>query len=160
MRSNCRCSVKFALTSERRRLESNYNSAEGVFLTLTRQTPLKAAVDHLWYNSGTNFMGSISASTLRDPSASTFKTFNSPVLGLTPMAPFRGTLDTYRLPTWVELLGFMVDHQTGQLSVRHAFKMTRGHTSNQSLIDTDGVTANRQASVRSSFQVKTGSFPW
>jgi hypothetical protein len=28
------------------------NSAEGVFLTLTRQTLLKAAVDNLWYNSG------------------------------------------------------------------------------------------------------------
>jgi hypothetical protein len=28
------------------------NSAEGVFLTLTRQTPLKVAVDNLWYNSG------------------------------------------------------------------------------------------------------------
>jgi hypothetical protein len=28
------------------------NSAEGVFLTLTRQTPLKAAIDNLWYNLG------------------------------------------------------------------------------------------------------------
>jgi hypothetical protein len=28
------------------------NSAEGVFLTLTRQTPLKVAIDNLWYNSG------------------------------------------------------------------------------------------------------------
>jgi hypothetical protein len=28
------------------------NSAEGVFLTLTWQTPLKEAVDNLWYNSG------------------------------------------------------------------------------------------------------------
>jgi hypothetical protein len=30
----------------------NSNSAEGVFLTLTWQTPLKAAIDNLWYNSG------------------------------------------------------------------------------------------------------------
>jgi hypothetical protein len=28
------------------------NSVEGVFLTLTRQTPLKATIDNLWYNSG------------------------------------------------------------------------------------------------------------
>jgi hypothetical protein len=32
------------------RIDSNL--AEEVFLTLTRQTPLKAAVDNLWYNSG------------------------------------------------------------------------------------------------------------
>jgi hypothetical protein len=81
--------VKFSLTGEKRRLESNYNSAEGVFLTLTRQTPLKVAVDHLWYNSGTNFTGSISTSTLRDyPSARTFRSFNSPALRLMPTAPF------------------------------------------------------------------------
>jgi hypothetical protein len=90
--------VKFSLTGERRCLQSNYNSAEGVFLTLTLKTLLKAAVDHFSYNSGTNFAGSISASTLRDyPSAKTFKTFKSPALGLTPTAPFRGALYTYRL---------------------------------------------------------------
>jgi hypothetical protein len=27
----------------------NFNSAKGVFLTLTPQTPLKAAIDNLWY---------------------------------------------------------------------------------------------------------------
>jgi hypothetical protein len=146
--------VKFSLTDERRRLESNYNSAEEVFLTLTRQTPLKAAVDHLWYNSGTNFVGSISASTLRDyPSARMFRTFKSLALGLTPTAPFRGALYTYRLSAWVELLGFEVDHQTGQLSVRHAFNMTRKGSKNRSLIGIDEVTANWQASVRSLFKL-------
>jgi hypothetical protein len=100
-----------SLTGERRQLESNYNSAKGVFLTLTRQTPLKAAVDHLWYNLGTKFVGSISASTLRDyPSARTIKTFKSPALVLTPMAPFRGIIYTYQLLARVELLGFMVGH--------------------------------------------------
>jgi hypothetical protein len=98
-------------------------------------------------------MDSISASTLRDyPSARMFRTFNSPTLGLTPTAPFRGALYTYRLLAWVELLGFMVDHQTGQLSVRHAFKMTKGHTVNRSLTDIGGVTANQQASARSYFK--------
>ena len=37
----------------------DYYSAEGVFLTLTRHTPLRAAVDHLWYNLGIS--GPISA---------------------------------------------------------------------------------------------------
>jgi hypothetical protein len=49
--------------------------------------------------------------------------------------------------------------ESAQLRERHAFKMTRGRTTNRSLIDTDGVTANRQASVRFLFQIKTGSFP-
>jgi hypothetical protein len=50
---------------------------------------------HLWYNLGTNFVGSDSASTLRDyPSARTIRTFESPALGLTLMAPFRGALYT------------------------------------------------------------------
>jgi hypothetical protein len=81
--------VKFSLTGERRRLESNYNSVEGVFLTLTLAYFARVAVGHLWYNSGTNFAGSVSASTLRDyPSARTIRTFKSPALGLTPMAPF------------------------------------------------------------------------
>jgi hypothetical protein len=48
------------------------------------------AVGHLWYNSGTNFAGSVSARTLRDqPSARTIRTFKSHALRLTPMAPFR-----------------------------------------------------------------------
>jgi hypothetical protein len=53
--------IKFSLTGERRRLESNYNSAEGVFLTLTLTYFAKVAVDHLWYNLGTNFADSVSA---------------------------------------------------------------------------------------------------
>jgi hypothetical protein len=101
--------VKFSLTGERRRLESNYNSAEGVFLTLTLAYFARVAVGHLWYNLGTNFTGSVSASTLRDyPSARTIRTFKSPALGLMSMAPFWGALCTCRLPAWVELLGFAV----------------------------------------------------
>jgi len=70
-------------------------------------------VGHLWNISGTKFAGSISASTLRDyPSARTIRTFKSPALGLTPTAPFRGALYTYRLPAWGELLGFVVGLQT------------------------------------------------
>jgi hypothetical protein len=81
--------VKFSLTGERWRLESNYNSAEGVFLTLTLAYFARVAVGHLWYNSGTNFAGSVSTSTLRDyPPARMIRTFKSPALGLTPMAPF------------------------------------------------------------------------
>jgi hypothetical protein len=87
--------VKFSLISERRQLESNYNSAEGIFLTLTLAYIARVVVGHLWYNSGTNFVGSVSASTLRDYSSTrTIRTFNSPTLGLTPMAPFRGALYT------------------------------------------------------------------
>jgi hypothetical protein len=101
--------IKFSLTGERRRLKSNYNSAEGVFLTFTHDFLHQGALGHIWYNSGTNFAGSVSASTLRDyPSTRTIRTFNSPALGLTPTAPFRGALYTYRLPAWVELLGFVV----------------------------------------------------
>ena len=37
--------------------------------------------------------------------------------------------------------------------------MNRKGSKIQSLSDTDGVTTNRQASVQSSFQIKTGSFP-
>ena len=105
--------IKFSLTGERRRLESNYNSAEGVFLTLTLAYFARVAVGHLWDNSGTKFAGSISANTLRDyPSARMIRTFKSPALGLTPTAPFRGALYTYRLPAWGELLGFTVGLQT------------------------------------------------
>jgi hypothetical protein len=92
--------IKFSLTGERRRLESNYNSAKGVFLTLTLAYFARVAVGHLWYNSGTKFVGSVSASTLRDyPSARMIRTFKSPALGLTPTTPFRGKLYTYRSPT-------------------------------------------------------------
>ena len=148
-------------TLERRRLESNYNSAEGVFLTLTQAYFARVAVGHLWYNSGTKFAGSISTSTLRDyPSTRTIRTFKSPALGLTPTAPFRGALYTYRLPAWGELLGFVVGHQASQLRERHAFNMNRKGSKIQSLSDTDGVTTNRQASARSSIQIKTCSFPW
>jgi hypothetical protein len=81
--------IKFSLTDERRRLESNYNSTQGVFLTLTLAYFARVTVRHLWYNSGTNFMGSVSASTLRDyPSARMIRTFKSPTLGLMPMTPF------------------------------------------------------------------------
>jgi hypothetical protein len=105
--------VKFSLTGERRWLESNYNSAEGVFLTLTLAYFARVVVGHLWYKSGTNFVGSVSASTLRDyPSTRTIRTFKSPALRLTPMAPFRGTLYTCWLLAWVELLGFVVSLQT------------------------------------------------
>jgi hypothetical protein len=87
--------VKFSLTGERRRLKVNFNSAEEVFLTLTLTYFARVAMGHLWYNSGTNFVGSVSASTLRDyPSARMIRTFKSPTLGLMPTAPFRGTLYT------------------------------------------------------------------
>jgi hypothetical protein len=66
-------------------------------------------VSHLWYNSGTNFVGLVSACTLRDyPSTRTIRTFKSSAPGLTPTAPFWGALYTYRLLVWVELLGFTV----------------------------------------------------
>jgi hypothetical protein len=91
--------VKFSLTGERRRLESNYNSAEGVFLTLTLAYFARVVVSHLWYNSGTKFIGSVSANTLRDyPSSWTIRTFKSPTLGLTPTAPIRGVLYTLQSP--------------------------------------------------------------
>jgi hypothetical protein len=112
--------VKFSLTGERRRLESNYNSAEGVFLTLTHDFPHWGTLGHLWYNSGTNVTGSVSASTLRDyHSTRMFRTFKSPALGFTPMAPFWGALYTYRLPAWFELLSFVVGLQT-RLTKREA----------------------------------------
>jgi hypothetical protein len=152
--------IKFSLTGEKRRLESNYNSAEGVFLTLTPQTSLKVVVDHLWYNSGTNFTSSISANTLRDyPPARTFRTFKSPALGVTPTAPFRGELYTSRLPAWVELLGIVVDHQTGQLSVRHAFNMTR--KGSKKVLNRHRRSHCKPASLRPVFiQIKPGFFPW
>jgi hypothetical protein len=91
-------SAKFSLTGERWQLKSNYTSAEGIFLTLTLAYFARVAVGQLWYNLGTNFAGSVSASTLRDyPSARTIRTFKSPALGLTPTAPFRGVLYTCRL---------------------------------------------------------------
>jgi hypothetical protein len=66
-------------------------------LTLTLTYFARVVVGHLWYNSGTKFAGSVSASTLRDyPSARTIRTFKSPALRLTPMAPFRGELYTYQ----------------------------------------------------------------
>jgi hypothetical protein len=78
--------------------KSNYNLAKGVFLTLTHDFPHRGALGHLWDNLGTNFAGSVSASTLRDyPSARTIKTFKSPVLGLTPTTHFRGALYTCRI---------------------------------------------------------------
>jgi hypothetical protein len=105
--------IKFSLIGERRRLESNYNSAEGVFLTLTLAYFARVVMGHLWYNLGTKFTGPVSTSTLRDyPSARTTRTFKSPALGVTPTAPFRGELYTYLSPAWVELLGFMVGLQT------------------------------------------------
>jgi hypothetical protein len=107
------------------------------------------AVGHLWYNSGTNFTGSVSASTLRDyPSARMIRTFNSPALGLTPMAPFRGAL--YILArAWPNLSysALWSVSKLGQLRERHTFNKNRKGSKNRSLIDTDGVTANWQASI-------------
>jgi hypothetical protein len=61
----------------------------GVFLTLTLAYFARVAVGHIWYNSGTNFAGSVSDNTLRDYlSARTIRTFKSPAIGLTPMTPF------------------------------------------------------------------------
>jgi hypothetical protein len=54
----------------------DYYPAGEIFLTLTQAYFAKVALGHLWYNSGTNFAGPISSSTLRDyPSARTFRTF-------------------------------------------------------------------------------------
>jgi hypothetical protein len=73
----------------------------------------KGSMGHLWYNSGTNFGGLVSANALRDyPSARTIRTFKSPTLGLTPTTPFRGVLYTCRSLAWVELLSFVVGLQT------------------------------------------------
>jgi hypothetical protein len=90
--------AKFSLTGERWQLESNYTSAEGIFLTLTLAYFARVAIGHLWYNSGTNFVGLVNASTLRDyHSARTIRTFKSPALGLTPTAPFQGVFYTCQL---------------------------------------------------------------
>jgi hypothetical protein len=105
--------VKFSLTSERQQLKSNYNSAEGVFLTLTLAYFARVAMGHLSYNLGTNFTRSVCTSTLRNyPSAKTIRTFKSPALGLTPTAPFWGALYTYCCSAWVEQLGFVVGLKT------------------------------------------------
>jgi hypothetical protein len=61
------------------------NSAEGVFLTLTRQTPLKAAIDNLWYNSGWAQTASCSRG-YQWPGCSELLTH----LPLDPLAPFWG----------------------------------------------------------------------
>jgi hypothetical protein len=61
------------------------NSAEGVFLTLTRQTPLKAAIDNLWYNSGWARTTPCSRG-YQWPGCSGLLTH----LPLDPLAPFRG----------------------------------------------------------------------
>jgi hypothetical protein len=114
--------VKFSLTGERRWLESNYNSVEGVFLTLTHDFPHQRVLGHLWDNSGTNFVGLVSTNTLRDyPSTRMIRTFKSPALGLMPMAPFQGALYTCRLPAWVELLRFVVRDTQVWLAKREAY---------------------------------------
>jgi hypothetical protein len=61
------------------------NSAEGVFLTLTRQTLLKAAIDNLWYNSGWARIA-LRSRGYQWPGCSGLLTH----LPLDPLAPFRG----------------------------------------------------------------------
>jgi hypothetical protein len=54
----------------------DYYPAGEIFLTLTQAYFAKVALGHLWYNSGTNFVGPISASTLKDyPYVRMFMTF-------------------------------------------------------------------------------------
>jgi hypothetical protein len=54
----------------------DYYPAGEIFLILTQAYFAMVALGHLGYNSGTNFVGPISANTLKDyPSARTFKTF-------------------------------------------------------------------------------------
>jgi hypothetical protein len=116
----------------------DYNSAEGVFLTLTRQTPLKTVIDHLWYNSGTNFVGSISAITLRDTkSARTIRTFKHLPLGSRHWLPSNAHF--ILAGSWLELsyLASRLITRPDQLSDRHAFNMTKEMLQNRSLIDTD-----------------------
>jgi hypothetical protein len=112
-------------------------------------------VGHLWYNSGTNFAGSVSASTLRDySSARMIRTFKLPTLGLTPKALFRGALYTCWLPVWVELLGFVIGLQTRPTKREACVQHEQESSKIRFLIDTDGVTANRQASARSLIQLR------
>jgi hypothetical protein len=153
--------IKFSLTGERRWLKSNYNSAEGVFLTLTLAYFARVAMGHLWYNSGTKFMGLVSASTLRDyPSARTIRTFKSPTLGLTPTAPFWDILYTCRSPTWVELLGFMVGLQTWPTK-REAYVQHEQERLQELVLNRHRRSHCTLASLRLVFiQIKLGSFPW
>jgi hypothetical protein len=138
----------------------NYNSAEGVFLTLTLAYFARLAMGHLWYNSETNFTGSISASTLKDCHL-------LGQLGLLNHLPLDSRL---QLPfethfiladsrpelsysgSWSETL------ESGQLRERHAFNMTKKGSKNQSLINTDRVTANLQASAQSFFKLRQVPF--
>jgi hypothetical protein len=152
--------VKFSLTGERRRLESNYNSAEGVFLTLTLAYFARVAMGHLWYNSGTKFVGSVSASTLRDyPSARTIRTLNH--------LPLDSRL---RLPskTYFILAGAQPElsysaswsvSRPDQLRERHTFNMNRKRLQ-ESVLNRHRRSHCTLASLRPVFiQIKPGSFP-
>jgi hypothetical protein len=156
-----RYSHQVLTTGERRRLESNYNSAKGVFLTLTLSYFARVAVGHLWNDSGTNFTGSISANTLRYYSSTRMiKTFKSPAFGLTPTAPFWGALYTYWLPAWVELLGFMVGLQTRptkrEACVQHEQKRLQ-----EWVLKRHGRSHCKPASLCPVFSsINIGSFPW
>jgi hypothetical protein len=103
-------------------------------------------VGHLWYNSGTNFAGSVRASTLRDyPSARMIRTFKSPALGLTPTAPFQGhfiLVDSRPELSYSDSRSETLE--SGQVRERHVFNMTKKDSKNRSLSDTDGVTINLQ----------------
>jgi hypothetical protein len=60
----------------------DYYPAGKIFLTLTQAYFAMVALGHLWDNSGTNFTGPISASTLRDTkSIRTIRTFKHLPLG-------------------------------------------------------------------------------
>jgi hypothetical protein len=103
---------------------------------------------------------SVSASTLRDyPSARTIRIFKSPAIGLMHMAPSEVYFILAGVRPELSYSASWSVSRPDQLREWHAFNMNRKDSKNRSLIDTDEVTANRQASARSSFQIKTGSFP-
>jgi hypothetical protein len=100
-------------------------------------------VGHLWYNSGTNFAGSLNASTLRG-------TLLPGRSGLLNHLPLDSRL---RLPSeahfilagaWPELsyLASWSVSRPDQLRERHAFNMNRKGSKSRSLIDTGGVTVS------------------
>jgi hypothetical protein len=114
----------------------------------------KGSVGHLWNDSGTNFTGSISASTLRDYSSTrTIRTFKSH-LQLSSEAHFI-LADSWPGLNYSTLWSVS---RPVQLRERHAFNINRKDSKNRSLIDTDGVTANRQASARSLFKLNQVPF--
>ena len=154
MNLRCRCSVKFSLSG--RDGDSNrFLPSWGIILNTHPSNLIRVASGHLWYSSGTKFMGPSSTALSGSP---LYQDINLPLdlRQWLPTHPYYHQSAHFHFPafslSWATRLRGQ-NELSGQLSDRHAFNMTWGRTANRSLTDTDGDRSTPKTSMPCCFSI-------